>query len=314
MKLPGFAFLERRIFGAVRVWIIAGILLRVTRVRDAWDWCALVFYTTPWPVVAVAFAVFAVRARLLRQGHAFRRYVVLTGGALFTWIATSWYSAPPTAGSTLRLVHWNAARPDVLLPRAAAWLRTQDADVLCIAEAQPRMKETLDRWRAEFPGYTLQPCGGEMICLVRGEVLSSTNGTLWQGQYFGSYYTLNRLRLRGRAVNLLMVDYDASPRGSRREAIGAMLNLADAEADGNLIIAGDFNLPRESALLDPLRRDFTHAFESAGRGLAETWPVPVPALSLDHVWTGRAWQAVAARQGWSWISDHRPVVVEFVPR
>ena len=211
-------------------------------------------------------------------------------------------------------MQWNVARPDALLPRAAAWLRAQDADVLCIAEAQPRMKETLDRWRAEFPGYTLQPCDGEMICLVRGEVLSSANGTLWQGPYSGSYYTLNRLRVRGRAVNLLLVDYDASPRGSRRVAIDAMMKLARSETSGNLIIVGDFNLPRESALLDPLRRDFAHCFESAGRGLAESWPVPLPALSIDQVWAGRAWQPLAARHGWSWISDHRPVIVDLAAR
>lgn len=312
MKLPGFAFLERRVAGALRAWIIAGILLRVTRLRDSWDWLALVFYTTPWPVVAAGFCILAVRARLLNQAHALRRYVLFTGGALFTWVATSWYAAPPppAAAPAVRVVHWNVARPDVLLPRAAAWLRAQDADILCIAEAQPRVKRTLDRWRTEFPDYRLQPAAGEMICLVRGEVLLSGTGSLVPG----SIYAMHRLQIRGRRVNVMQVDIDARPGNSRRAAIEKLVQFAQRETDGNLIIAGDFNLPRESAFLDPLRRDFRQCFEAAGRGLAETWPAPLLALSLDQAWAGRAWQPVGCRHGWSWISDHRPVVAEFAAR
>lgn len=310
--LPGLAFLERRVAGALRVWIIVGILLRVTRVRDSFDWLALVFYTTPWPAIAAGFGVFAIRSRWLGKSHAFRRYVLLTGGALFTWMATSWYSetAPPGVPPTLRVVHWNVARPDFMLPRAIAWLRAQDADIICIAEAQPLVKRTLEQWQTAFPEYHLQPAPGELICLVRGELLSPSGGSLGPS----SHYALHRLRVRGRELQLLQVDIDPNPRRSRRVPVARLIALAGAEKSGNLIIAGDFNLPRESVLLDPLRRDFRQCFEAAGRGLAETWPALVPALSLDQVWAGRAWQPVACRHGWSWISDHRPVVADFALR
>jgi endonuclease/exonuclease/phosphatase (EEP) superfamily protein YafD len=207
-------------------------------------------------------------------------------------------------------VHWNVARPDALLPRAAAWLRAQDADILCLAEAQPRGKRTLDRWRAELPDYKVQESMGEMLCLVRGEVIESRNEFLTPG----SFAVRHRLKVRGQAVNVLQIDIDARPGRSRRAAMDGLQRLAALERDGNLIIAGDFNLPRESAFLDSLRSDFRQSFEASGRGFAETWPLPLLALSLDQVWTGRAWQPQAARHGWNWLSDHRPVVVEIAPR
>jgi endonuclease/exonuclease/phosphatase (EEP) superfamily protein YafD len=308
----GLAYLDRGVVAALHAWVIAGILLRVTRVRDSWDRLVPIFYSTPWPVVAAAFAVLALRARLLGKGRACRCYMLLTGGAFCTWVATSFYFARPDAAgeSSLRLVHWNVARPDAMLPRATAWLRSQDADVICIAEAQPKRKNTLPRWRAAFPDYEMQLAAGEMICLVRGEIIGSVSGSLTPG----SYYALHRLRVRGRTVNVMQVDNDANPRRSRRGAIDSMMRIARQEADGNLIIAGDFNLPRESALLDPLRHDFSQSFEAAGRGFAETWPSPVVALSLDQIWAGRLWRPISARHGWSFISDHRPVVVDFTPR
>jgi endonuclease/exonuclease/phosphatase (EEP) superfamily protein YafD len=128
-----------------------------------------------------------------------------------------------------------------------------------------------------------------------------------------SYFALHRLRVRAREVNVLQVDLVAGPTKSRRAPLAQMAELA-ARTGGNLIIAGDFNTPRESVHLEPLRAQFRHAFEAAGHGLAETWPSFAPALSLDQVWIGRQWQPSRCVNGWTWLSDHQLVVVDLAPR
>ncbi|MDB6150643.1 MAG: hypothetical protein JWQ44_2091, partial [Chthoniobacter sp.] len=40
MMLPGSGLISSLAAGALRVWLIVGILLRVTRLRDGWDWLA----------------------------------------------------------------------------------------------------------------------------------------------------------------------------------------------------------------------------------------------------------------------------------
>lgn len=72
---------------------------------------------------------------------------------------------------------------------------------------------------------------------------------------------------------------------------------------------GDFNTPRESSHFRQLRKPMTHAFETAGRGLADTWPVPIPVLSLDHIWTTPGLRVVQCRLGGG-VADHRPVMAD----
>ncbi|HEX8296286.1 MAG TPA: endonuclease/exonuclease/phosphatase family protein [Chthoniobacteraceae bacterium] len=307
MSFPGLELPRSLAAGGLRVWLIVGILLRVTRLRDGWDFLAPVFYSTPWPVIAAGLAVLAAHCRRRGKGHAFRRYLVLTGGALFTWVATSWYSAPaPDRAADLRMIHWNVSRPDSLLRAKAAWLRGRQPDLICLAEVEPRDQRTLDRWRAEFPEYELQTVRGNMACLVRGQFIRSEVGELAPG----SFYALHRLRVRGRALAVLQVDLNARPFRSRREPLRKLRELAQTHAATGLIIAGDFNTPRESVHLQPLRKDFVQSFEAGGNGIAETWPVPLLALSLDQIWLSVPLRAIHCQHPWTWLSDHRPVIVD----
>ena len=74
----------------LRVWIILGLLLRLTRLRDWFQPFAVIFYTTPWPAMAAGFVILALHHRRLNHPHRFHRYLIFTGGALFTWIMLSW--------------------------------------------------------------------------------------------------------------------------------------------------------------------------------------------------------------------------------
>jgi endonuclease/exonuclease/phosphatase (EEP) superfamily protein YafD len=233
--------------------------------------------------------------------------VILTAGALFTWYALSWQSnAAVHATPALRVAHWNAARPSPWrLERMAAWLKAQQPDVISIAEAEGRGK--VKDWAAQFPGYQIVQFPAEMLCLVRGEILSREDGLLDDGSYYGLAHT----RVRGRELTILQADIYARPVYSRRKSVQQLFAHAHEHAGERLIVVGDFNTPQDSAHFDAFRQELWPAFAKAGRGLSETWPMPFPMLTLDHLWSSHALQPIDASIGYVWWSDHRPVVADF---
>ena len=206
----------------------------------------------------------------------------------------------------MRVALYNVSRPTWRLPHIAAWLRVQDPDVIALAEALPVNRPPAD-WGKQFPGYVLCPLLGEMLCLIRGELRSAETGELAPGSYYG----LLRLRTRGREITLLQTDLYANPFFNRGPALQRLTELAEAHRDERLLVLGDFNTPRDSHHFNAFREHFTHAFEASGHGFAETWPMPLPALSLDAIWSSSKLTPLRSRIGYLPWSDHRPVVAEF---
>ncbi len=303
----GFATLLRAAALTGSVLLVVGALLRVT-IRDSIDGLAVLFYLTPWPVIAAGTAVLAV---YWRQQKRPRRALVLAGLALValtTWLASSWYRTPhPGRRGELRVVQWNASRPHRRLPYVARWLRAQDADIITLAEGHHRRLSAKARWEAEFPGYQVVELPGEMTCLIRGQVLAQENRRF----VLNSFYALLHVEIRGHPVTLMQVDLNPMPLSSREPSFTGLTALTRPHYGENFILLGDFNTPRESAYFAPLRAEMNQAFEAAGHGLAETWPMPLPVLSLDQIWSSRRLRAIYCEHGSSFFSDHRAVVADF---
>lgn len=299
-------------------WVLLPLatFLRLTW-RDEVPGIALLFYAAPWPVIGVGCLVLSELEwrRGGRKSAIITAVLGLVAGGL--WLHGSWKTGePPAKRGDLRVVLWNVARPDARLPEAAAWLRSQDADIIALAEARRRGKpHHLDRWLAELPGYKPLLSYGEMLCLVRGEILESNKGWLItspsQKMGASSYRTDVEALIRGEKVHIVQVDLDARPFYNREIPLRALHQHAQTLRGKNLIVLGDFNTPRESAFFDPLRGELSQAFEAAGTGFAETWPRPFPVLSLDQIWTSPSLRAVRCQHHTSWLTDHRAVVAEF---
>jgi vancomycin resistance protein VanJ len=288
---------------AVAAGLLVGAMVHST-MRDAWTATSLIFYATPWPVLALAGLWLSWRWRHFRR--VWIAPLIMALGALAIWIAKDWQVRPPShADKDLRVVHWNVARPVLRLPYVVRQLRAYDADIIAIAEAMPKTNSTMTRWQTEFPDYKPVFAFGEMLCLVRGELQHQQSGVLGPA----SFYTALDVTIKGRACTILQVDLIATPWRSRRLPLQQLATLVAARSDRSLIVLGDFNTPRDSVLFAPLRAHVTHAWEQAGIGCAETWPMPVPILSLDHIWLGGL-QAVRCEHSVSCWSDHRPVVVD----
>jgi endonuclease/exonuclease/phosphatase (EEP) superfamily protein YafD len=81
-------------------------------------------------------------------------------------------------------------------------------------------------------------------------------------------------------------------------------------ATGSVIIAGDFNMPVESAIYRRDWAEFRNAFSGAGVGFGMTRDNGWIQVRIDHILTGSHWQTkrVSVIRGAG--HDHRPVVAE----
>jgi endonuclease/exonuclease/phosphatase (EEP) superfamily protein YafD len=84
---------------------------------------------------------------------------------------------------------------------------------------------------------------------------------------------------------------------------------ADLGRDGAaLLIAGDFNLPPESAIFRASWGGYTDAFPAAGCGYGYTKFTRWWGARIDHVLAGAGWQVRDCTVGPDVGSDHRPVL------
>jgi endonuclease/exonuclease/phosphatase (EEP) superfamily protein YafD len=81
------------------------------------------------------------------------------------------------------------------------------------------------------------------------------------------------------------------------------------DAKGPTIIAGDFNMPVDSAIYRRYWSAWQNAFSTAGFGFGYTKHTRHWGIRIDHVLASRDWRILDARVGPDLGGDHRPVVV-----
>ena len=298
-------FLKQQLFALVVVVWANGLLLRLT-VRDSRQFLAPLYYATPWPMLMLLTAPLLWRFR--RIPWAVFTTIAVAHIFLMMWIMEGWRSDDPsTERADLRVLQWNVGRPEWRLTRVANRIRGFDADIITVAEAFPIDVPKPEEWRRLFPGYVAECAPGEMLSLIRGEVISRESGKLQPG----SYYALYHVRVRDREFRLLQVDVMGLPNASRQGPLQRIAAMTRQLSDKPLIVSGDFNTPRDSVHFRRLRADAINSFEKAGFGLGDTWPMPFPMLSLDQVWCNAGLIPVRCRNRLTILSDHRPVLAEF---
>jgi vancomycin resistance protein VanJ len=287
--------------------LIAAVIVRCTS-RDSMDGFLMLYFATPWPVIAAAAVVCAMY--WVRNGARFiaALLTVLSLISVILWLRHDWqWRTAPTTRGELRVVHWNVDRPDWRQVWTFAWLAEQDADIIAIAEREPKKRNMAARWETAFPGYRQVPRTGELLLLVRGEVLSTEEETLGDR----SYANVVRVRVRGREVTVLQADINGTPWVSRGQPLGRLMDIVHRHDKEHVILLGDFNTPLDSVEITPLRQELKNAFETAGSGCSATWPTPVPILTIDQIWSSPSLRPVHCKNVTLWQSDHRAVVAEF---
>ena len=82
------------------------------------------------------------------------------------------------------------------------------------------------------------------------------------------------------------------------------------ERSGNMILAGDFNMPVESRIYRDNWANFRNAFNEAGIGWGTTKQTRWYGIRIDHILFTSPWRCRKAWVGPAMGSDHRPMIAE----
>ena len=289
--------------------LLLGLLVRVSGLRDRLPVSGLIFYATPWPVLAgLAFALACYALGRQRRARALALALVLAGSAAL-WTRHSFIRAQPERGEVaLRLAYWNAGRPEKRRAACVRYLQSLQADIIAVGESNVYTDDFPAEWRDGFAGRSIVQRAGILLITPEPPVSLEVGRLADRGDY-----VLARCLVKERAVTLLVVDFETRVGSSRAAPFARLNEIIAAHRDEPLVIAGDFNTPYESTHFDPWRPNFREAFASAGHGFAETWPSPCPVLRLDQCWLGPRWRAVHTELGWSLQSDHRAIIADLTP-
>ena len=132
---------------------------------------------------------------------------------------------------------------------------------------------------------------------------------------FGTFYVASELNVRGKAINVIVVDVMHTPLRPRKEAFVKLGRLVDKYGDKPLVIMGDFNTPMNSVYMKYLNeRQMKESFDSVGQGWHLTWPTHRPFLDIDQFWANPKITLKTADLEHSWLSDHFALTVTFDPK
>ncbi len=304
---------------SIMIWglVAIGLVLRFT-VRDRFHPWALFFYVTPIPSLPIWMLL---AGTIGSPGRTWRRNTETTrattwlspqrlnliAGLFFTvWTLSSEYlhRAQPPSPQDLRLVFWNVARVQAGVDRLATQLRTFQAPVIGLVEADRKYHVNIDEWQREFPEYEVRPTDFGGLIAVKGKVISQQLHYL-TAQSFCEQFDLE---IDETHFTVLLVDIASDLLRSRRRPLLALAKLADELADRPVVIMGDFNTPDDSVWMTALQRHHRRAFRERGTGYAATWPMPLPVLTLDQVWVNERVSTSSCEPDWNFLSDHRAVI------
>ncbi|MEO7318247.1 MAG: endonuclease/exonuclease/phosphatase family protein [Chthoniobacteraceae bacterium] len=289
--------------------LLIGLLVRVSGLRDRLPVTDVIFYATPWPVLGgLAFALACYALGRQRRARALVLALVLAGSTAM-WTRHSYVRAQPQRGDiALRLVFWNAGRPEKRRAQCVSYLQSLKADIIAVGESNVYTDDLPVEWRDGFAGRSIVQRRGFLLITPEPPVSLEVGRLADRGDYL-----LARCMVKDRAVTLLLVDFETRVGSSRNAPFARLNEIIAAHRDEPLVIAGDFNTPYESTHFDAWRTEFREAFDSAGHGFAETWPTFLPLLRIDQCWLGPRWRAVHAELGWSFASDHRAIIADLTP-
>lgn len=283
--------------------LVLGVLLHIV-VADTWGMSRVPFYAMPLPVLTAGWLMAAIAWGWRRvSGVLCFMFAVACG---LWWFAVSYrfHEAPQGQVATLKVISWNMAHRKLPSADLQTLLETYKPDIAGLVEVGSRHSDPSTIVTTLPPGYTAQKLDHAMAIVVRGSVRVVHQVLL--GKI--SKFALLEATVDGVTWRVFIVDGTSGPTRSRADVLARV--LSEARAHPRTVITGDFNTPIESALLDPWRADLHHAFNDAGHGFRETWPRPLPVLTIDHVWSSPDSPPLHAEKRWLPSSDHAVLLVE----
>lgn len=240
-------------------------------------------------------------------------------------LCVSWRAIAPgsPSGPTLRVLTCNV-HGRALDPAALRKLIAQTApDIVALQEFSPRLRQAVF---ADDPWFF--DSRGELFLASRYPILDAREitGPKWHSGAAVMY----RIELPGHAIRFCNLHL-ASPHGSFDSVLGrepaahdrVQANIAArldeslalseqaGAAGASALLAGDFNMPCDSAIYRACWGHFSDAFASAGFGFGYTYRIHRTAVRIDHILSGQEWRCRSCRVVPTVGSPHRPLIAEF---
>ena len=290
--------------------IALGLVLHLT-IADRSGILRAVFYGLPWPVLAMAWLALALMWR--QQIRVAGVCVALAAACFSWWVSTSYRKvSPPTYSACaprLKVLSWNMAHEKLPSADLQKFLEIDKPDIAGLVEVGVRHSDPGPLVTALPAGYTAQKLDNALAIAVRGTVRVIKQDSITDGG-ISKYASLEAV-VDGITWRVFIVDGASGPVSSREKILDRVLN--EARSHPHTIVLGDFNTPVESALFNPWRADFEHAFTKAGHGFRETWPRQLPVLTIDHIWCKGVTGTLRAEKRWLSSSDHAALLAELAP-
>jgi endonuclease/exonuclease/phosphatase (EEP) superfamily protein YafD len=285
----------------------------------AWHWLLDLCAHFRWQYAVVL--LLGLAAALLRRRHRFAAFLftvwLVNGWSLAT--ATGPVAASPVPASArpwkLLMVNVHVDNPD---PAALlALIERESPDVIGVLELSPRMAAALAVLDARYPVRATDPRDDPFGIGLWSRLPDSRIEATPMPPI-----DLPTLQLvwRDPAPGALWLVHPFPPIGAEpsRWRDGQLAHLAErVRGEARAIIAGDLNATPWSVAYRRLRADAGLRDASAAGWPWPTWSGPnvfaVLGIPIDHVLHGSGWHAVRHEVGPDIGSDHRPIVVEFVP-
>ena len=295
---------RRHIYDGLLIGLVGalalGLVVRGT-VKDELPWIAVVFYLARWGILAVMAGMATISAFLAR-----RRFV---GGVLLALaVALAWNAGSGLAPSRscegrngLRVTLWNIADGQRGWDSILRSARQQRPDILALVEARGGDRHF---WEEAFPGYHAVALGRGLVVVSRYPLEAPR-----LQEFAPSSYSLEvTARSPLGPLRVLVIDVAADIKMHRLETVPLIPGLVP---DGTMptVVLGDFNTPVDSVTFAPMRARFHYALTTKAGSECNTWPMPLPVLSLDQIWLSRNLSSRCTDTRWTLDSDHAPVTV-----
>lgn len=246
--------------------------------------------------------------------------LVLLGGPSI--LRETWFTPNDrgTGKGQWRMIQFNLAKDNVAPEQTAAWILTQNADVLVVEEGLERGSKVTAQLKAAYPWRV--SCHGQGRCstMIFSRIPFDRAVGLAKGDAenrralsaAGASFLVNGHRVDLVGVHLVRPWPFDAPRASV-DKLGGLINQRPTQ---NLIISGDLNMTPWTYAAR--HQDKVFGIARLTHGLL-TWParvpggsaLPFPFLAIDQVYAGRCWQAMNIGRGPRLGSDHYPVVVDW---
>ncbi|MCD2496941.1 endonuclease/exonuclease/phosphatase family protein [Microbacterium sp. W2R] len=298
-------------------------------------------------LLAVVFVCVAIVALLLSFAKSIRGFAaslaiigIIGAGANGAILAVRGFGTqalPEKTATSLRVMAWNTAGEATPADTIAETAVAMDADIVSLPETAESVGERVAVAMRDLgrPMWVLHvsfnqtdyegPQAWETTILISPQlgdysvIQSSEDGT----SNTGSLPSAVAMPVDGDGPTIVAV-HAVAPRPAQMAGWEKDLQwIADQCADGNVILAGDFNATMDHMASlgtgDGLMGQCTDAAAATGNGAVGTWPTGIPALAgvpIDHVMTSKSWKptgSVVLRSLDDSGSDHRPLIVQLEP-